>query len=353
MTDAMAAVVDERLRPPRQGDGDDGTALLLDDPAYDRWAALLSTGAALFGSLPWWPALPERDVRTTLWTACAPAASRPRVPVSERSQRRPGAFADAGMVILRSESDPHATSHGNGVTLPEIWCRCDHGPLGYLSVAAHGHADALAIELRHGGVDVLADPGTYCYHGEHEWRGYFRSTIAHNTLEIGGESQSADGGPFLWLQPVPTRLIALEGLDGSSVAAWEAEHLGYSRLTPPAVHRRRVELDRDARTLTVVDRVACDGEHQCRLAFHVGTSVEAVLGTNVACLRWELPTGGVATAEMRLPSELVWNAVRGGLHPPLGWYSPAFDEKRPTTALIGTGRLGRGREVRSVVRFDC
>ena len=67
----------------------------------------------------------------------------------------------------------------------EIWCRCDAGPHGFLSIAAHAHADALAVEVRYNGVDVLADPGTYCYHGEPRWRSYFRSTLAHNTIEVG------------------------------------------------------------------------------------------------------------------------------------------------------------------------
>jgi hypothetical protein len=72
------------------------------------------------------------------------------------------------MAILRDHDVRSADTTSAGA--PEIWCRCDHGPLGFLSVAAHGHADALSLEVRCGGVDVLADPGTYCYHGEREWR---------------------------------------------------------------------------------------------------------------------------------------------------------------------------------------
>ena len=49
MTDGMAALVDERLRPPRQGDSDEGRVVLLDAPAHNRWPALLSLGGALFG----------------------------------------------------------------------------------------------------------------------------------------------------------------------------------------------------------------------------------------------------------------------------------------------------------------
>ena len=54
------------------------------------------------------------------------------------------------MTILRTA--PGAVS--------EIWCRCDGGPHGYLAIAAHAHADALSIEVRSRGIDVLADPGT-------------------------------------------------------------------------------------------------------------------------------------------------------------------------------------------------
>ena len=149
MTDALAAVVDVRLRPPRQGDGDDGHGLLLDGPGYDRWASLLATGAALFGPASWWPDVPRDDARTALWTRLADRA----VPGGPRPQDRPSLFADAGMAILRdTDRQPD-----------ELWCRADHGPHGYLSIAAHAHADALSIEVRVGGVDVLADPGTYCY----------------------------------------------------------------------------------------------------------------------------------------------------------------------------------------------
>ena len=37
----------------------------------------------------------------------------------------------------------------------------DHGPLGYLSIAAHGHADALSLWLHIDGRPVLVDAGTY------------------------------------------------------------------------------------------------------------------------------------------------------------------------------------------------
>ena len=52
--DAAAAVLDVRGRAPRQGDGDEGRALVLDGDD-DPWTLLLSAGAATVGRLNWWP----------------------------------------------------------------------------------------------------------------------------------------------------------------------------------------------------------------------------------------------------------------------------------------------------------
>jgi len=250
-----------------------------------------------------------------------------------RPPRRPSQFVDAGMTILRTAGlgGPNALPADR----PEIWCRCDGGPHGFLAIAAHGHADALSVEVRHGGVDVLADPGTYCYHGDREWRAYFRSTLAHNSLELGGRDQSDAGGPFLWVTGAATRV--LWSADDDGVATWSAEHDGYRRLDPPAVHRRTVSLDHHGRCLEIVDRVISDGDHPCRLAFHLGPTVTAALDGADATLEWP---GGQAA--MRLPAALRWSTSRGRTDPLLGWYSPGFGIVVAATTLVGTGSAGRG-----------
>jgi hypothetical protein len=338
MTDALAAMVDGRLRPPRQGDGDDGHGLLLDAPPYDRWGGLLATGAALFGSLPWWPTVPCTDVRTPLWTALAPA---PPAVGGSRPARRPSLFADAGMALLR------AAPGGPD----EMWCRVDHGPHGYLSIAAHAHADALSVELRVGGVDVLADPGAYIYHGEPTWRRYFRSTIGHNTLEVGGVDQSATAGPFLWTRHARSELEHLAGLDDGPVAEWRAAHHGYGRLRPPAVHRRAVRLLRQDRLLVIDDVLDCDGEHACRLAFHLGPDVSCTLDGHRASLSWAAQDGR-HTARLVLPASLSWRRLEGDPEAPAGWYSPTFGVRVPAAVLVGAGRARGGRHLVTTLQLD-
>ena len=189
-------------------------------------------------------------------------SSKPHV--EGRPCRRPSRFADAGTTLLRTTGEKEC----------EIWCRCDGGPHGYLSIAAHAHADALSVEVRYAGVDILADPGTYCYHGERAWRSYFRSTIAHNTVELGGRSQSAEGGPFMWVRHAHAR--ELEVIDDGDIARWTAEHDGYASLEPPAVHRRSVLLDRASRSIDIIDEIE-GGSYDVRLAFHLGPEVRAEL----------------------------------------------------------------------------
>jgi uncharacterized heparinase superfamily protein len=337
MVDALAAVVDVRLRPPRQGDADDGHGLLLDGQGYDRWASLLHTGAVLFGPQPWWPPVPRADVRTPLWTRLGGPPAQPGA--APRPPRRPSLLADAGMALLRDEAGRD----------DELWCRADHGPHGYLSIAAHAHADALALEVRVGGVDLLADPGTYCYAAEPAWRGWFRSTAAHNTLEVDGTDQSTAAGPHLWTRHARAWLEHAAGLDGGPVAEWRAAHDGYRRLRPPAVHRRTVRLHRPARRLVVEDGLEGDGAHDCRLAFHLGPEVACSLRGSRASLSWD---GGRRAATLILPPRLDWVCVRGRTEPPAGWYSPAFDQRVPAFTLLGTGRVTGDQVLVTVLQLD-
>ncbi|GAA2920577.1 MULTISPECIES: heparinase II/III family protein [Streptomyces] len=333
MTDALAAVVDNRLRPPRQGDADDGHGLVVDGAGTHRWASLLATGDAVFGRLAWWPAVTGTDVRTPLLAALIrPYATKG----TARPASRPAHFADAGMTILR----------GPG----EIWCRCDGGPHGFLSIAAHAHADALSLEVRHDGVDVLADPGTYCYHGQPEWRRYFRSTLGHNTLQLDGGDQSVSGGPFLWTRQARSRVLVADtsGASDGGTARWCAEHDGYQR----SVHRRRVELTSASQELRVVDEIhGRNGPRRAvRLAFHLGPAIAADLVGNRAVLTWTRD-GEDRSAVLDLPGQLSWRAHRGESDPPLGWYSAGFGRKEPTTTLVGTGFADGAEGFTTVLKF--
>jgi hypothetical protein len=328
MADAMAALVDCLGQPPRQGDSDEGRVVLLDAPERGRWPALLALGDGVFGRLAWWPAVPP-DAGSVLLRSLAGDAEE----VSGRPAARPDRFPDAGISILRTAA----------ADSPELWCRCDGGPHGFLSIAAHAHADALSVEVRYGGVDVLADPGTYCYHGEPAWRSYFQSTIGHNTVEVGGRWQSVRGGAFLWLRHAAGREISFAS--DTAVAAWTGEHDGYR----PAVHRRSARLDRGARVVEITDEIS-GGPHDVRVAFHLGPDVAASLAGSVASLAWpDAVTPGAA--ELMLPAGLEWSLHRGETEPILGWYSAGLGHRVPAVTLLGQGRSQPGESLVTRLTF--
>jgi hypothetical protein len=329
--DAAAALLDPTGRPPRQGDGDEGRGLLVESPTADPWATVLATGAAVFGARDWWP-----HVDAGLTSRLVGALTE-RCVVPDRARVAPDDFAEAGIRLMRATWDDGR---------PPLWCRCDGGPQGFLSIGAHGHADALSVEVRYGDVDVLADPGTYCYHGEPEWRSYFRSTRAHNTVEVDGDSQAVEGGPFLWSTHADAvvegsdethrRVAGAGGGHDHLVQLWVAHHDGYARLDPALRHTRAVTLDSVTGELDVIDTLSGSTTHKARLAWHLGPAVTAELRGSEAVLSW--PTAeGVQRAALRLPSGLAWSMHRGEINPILGWYSPRFGERIPATTLVGSG----------------
>jgi hypothetical protein len=330
MADSAAALVDERMGPPRQGDSDEGRGLLLDAPAANPWPSLLALADVLVGRLGWWPR-PPADAGSVL----VGALTGMRRNINGRPGQRPSRFADAGVTLL--------FTHGPN----EIWCRCDGGPHGYLSIAAHAHADALSVEVRYAGIDILADPGTYCYHGERAWRSYFRSTIAHNTAELDGRSQSSECGPFMWAHHAQAREV--EVVDDGDIATWTAEHDGYASLDPSARHRRSLLLDRASRSIDIVDEID-GGSHDVRLAFHLGPEVQAELDGWYAALSW--PGRAVAgAARFELPPALRWTLHRGETNPILGWYAPGLGRRVPAFTLLGCGRCVTGVPLATRLEF--
>jgi Heparinase II/III-like protein/Heparinase II/III N-terminus len=328
MLDAEAAVLDCTKHPPRQGDGDDGRALVLDAPGTPRPDGLLSMGAALVGAARWWP-----QVEPSVGSVLVGSLYSDRAPVTaSRSEGRPSHFIDAGLTLIRSRPGPE----------PEIWCRCDAGPHGFLSIAGHAHADALSVEVRHGGVEVLADPGTYCYHGEPEFRRYFRSTLGHNTVELCGSDQSVSGGPFMWLRHARPRRVEVSWSEPGWSRTWSGEHDGYEDLDPPATHRRTVSLDEQARRIEFEDLVTTQGPHQLRIVFHLGPTVTCHLDENLARLEWTDGDGAQWSGTLDLAESCEWRAHRGEVNPVLGWYSSSFGTVEPTTVLVGERKCEPG-----------
>jgi hypothetical protein len=143
----------------------------------------------------------------------------------------------------------------------------DHGPLGLPPLAAHGHADALAIWLTVDGDPVFVDAGTYLYFSGGDIRTRLRESLAHNTLALGDASQSRAGTAFGWSRTAEAHLVAagrgpewwaLGAHDGYR-SRYGVRHLREIRRTPTG-YSIRDRLDGAVAPLPVTLRFLCPSE---------------------------------------------------------------------------------------------
>jgi len=223
----------------------------------------------------------------------------------------------------------------------------DFGQLGYTSLAAHGHADALSIWLAIDDEYFIVDCGTYAYHSDQAWRTFFRGTAAHNTARIDGKDQSVMGGRFLWTRKANAHLLRFEETSNSVLI--EAEHDGYTRLNDPAVHRRAVNFNRNTGAIAVSDTFQCKGRHEVELFFHLheDTRINRI-ETGVADTTWR----GRNIVFGSPDKGLKWEVVRGGDHPILGWRSRSFGQKQPIPSLRIGGSLHGTTTIHTNIHFE-
>ena len=165
------------------------------------------------------------------------------LPLYDNTQSR--CFRVGGNTFLRDASD-------------RILIGIDHAALGFGQIAAHGHADALSLQMMVDGKVILADPGTYIYHCDLPMRNAFRKTINHNTLclldaQNNPIDQSQILGAFLWGKRAVCTLKYWSSNAESDLLT--ASHDGYK----PIIHQRCVEFfgkDSNHPTLRVKDSLS-------------------------------------------------------------------------------------------------
>ena len=309
MVEVIPHLADINGNLPSYGDADGGTALQLQPRQSSSIDWLCRLGIGLVQACVPLPLDGSGYLAATLIGPDIQSAGTAYVqPVHSK------AFKDAGLYVLTA----------NRGKASEIFCLADAGHLGYLSIAAHGHADALSFTLSVGGHPVIVDPGTYSYFREPRWRRYFRSTRAHNTICIDGQDQSEQGGPFLWVRKANCKVLQWSPTpEGAELAA---EHDGYGHLRGTVIHRRRLTLTTGH--LNIVDEITGGGNHTLEWFLQFAPDCAIGVEHNRCSIRWN--NGGV---DIDLSPLLRWRLESGT--DSAGWYSPGFNLKVPSTTLIG------------------
>jgi len=235
---AMAGFLDTVATPggnlPWYGDSDDARGFVLSE-SESGLQVVMQLAGLLFSDPRW---LRFGKTPTAATSALLPELLGNLNYGSPTKATRRELFADAGLAHVRTDGG-------------DVGLMMDFGPLGFTSIAAHGHADALAVWLSIGDEFFLVDAGTYAYHSHEEWRKYFRGTAAHNTARVDGRDQSEMKGRFLWGAKSNSRLLRFE--ENAGLVMIEAEHDGYTRLEDPVTHRRCVVFDRKTGNVSIED----------------------------------------------------------------------------------------------------
>jgi len=299
----IAWMADAAGRVPNIGDDDEGRVLTLG--AETNYVAAVAQAAGSGELRP--PCARSPTLRDVYW----PPRAAPPAPEGVK------VFEVGGYTVVRERRAGRA-----------MRLTFDHGPLGYLSIAAHGHADANAILLSLDDDDILVDAGTYLYHSGGAWRDAFRCTAAHNTLCLDGRDQSPIWGPFNWGPPARTRLVAAE-----TGADWRlaAVHDGYRRRY--GVNHQR-ELRATASGFALTDSLIGG---PCALEATCGFQVAPGLTVDGEGLDWRIGRGGWTLLRIRFSAPGEVGVVCGDVSSRRGWVSPAFGEKRPAPQLVWRG----------------
>lgn len=324
----LEAVMDTQGRVPMIGDADDAVMVRFDPRrGADVYRPLLAIGAVLFDR-PRFAAKAGRFDDKSRWLLGDAASERfealRRQGEAGHGEKSPPprAFPGGGYYLL-----------GDRLGMPdEVRLLADAGPLGYLSIAAHGHADALSFTLGSAGREWLIDPGTFSYHTQRKWREYFRGTSAHNTLRVDGQSQSTGGGNFIWVRHANARCLGFESTLQRD--RFEGMHDGYASLPDPVLHRREILFDKSLGRIDVRDALECRTVHGVELHWHFAEDCEVRIEGHLIQVRC-----GADELEMSIPAGLQAECVAGQEDPPLGWVSRRFDDKRPSPTVRCHGRI--------------
>lgn len=192
----------------------------------------------------------------------------------------------------------------------------DVGPVGPDYLPGHAHADTLSFEFSLGSERVIVNSGTSAY-GVSPQRAFERSTAAHSTVEIDGQSSSEVWSGFRVARRARVHDIAFS--DEGNVVRLLAWHDGYRRLRGKPVHHRRWKLQ--CERLVVEDTVACD-DGRAVARFHLGPGASARADGE----------GRSGTITLASGQTLRWEASSAGRSVESQWH-PEFGQTIATQAL--------------------
>jgi hypothetical protein len=327
---------------PQLGDNDSGRVFPFREREPREQGYLVPLGAALFGDAELAEgAFPDEAA----WLLGRPGLERFRA-LRLAGPAQSVSFPRGGFHVLRGA--------GAVVTVSA-------GPQGQGGVGGHSHNDKLSFELHLRGRPVIVDPGTGTYTREPSVRNAFRSTAAHNTLQVDGAEQTPLSPGRLFALPETARARVQVFQPGAELDRLTVRHDGYRVLPAPVGVERTFVLDKRERALGVTDALVGVGLHEVVGRIHLPdrearrrapTREELARALRVPNAPRSFESLGVELGPAGAPEALVLFAT--GLEPRLepSRYSPGYGQVVASQVVVFGVRLSPPAWLRWVVVFN-
>ena len=296
--DHLATIILPNGELPRLGDDDGGCLLSAPgEPALDA-RYVLQIGCVVF----------ERAD----WKARAGCEPRPGLdfwlgPEGVQRYRDSGMEPDGPMLRIYQEAGLAVHRSSEAYLLLQGGRRDGESPRGHL------HNDLTSLEYFALGERWLIDPGTYQVFRQPVWRNRFRSTSAHNVIQLNNTEQNQLQSSEL--SPLPRDVYPLPTEQYKNGIL-----VGYGRSTPGVdeIVSRYIEASRDNRLVKVVDRIDGEGFHNVALGLNLARRPFTWLAPGLLSFR-----GEQGCFLLYLPLDSGFATTVGD-----GWYSPQFGVRK-------------------------
>ena len=242
--------------------------------------------------------------------------TKPLFKQADEEYRTSHHYKDSGHYFFRKEEKDK-----------EVFMHFNSAPLGYLAIAAHGHSDALGFNLSIDGKYFIVDPGTFSYHTDMDWRSYFVSSKAHNTIRVNDKDQALRAGPTMWRNHYNCNFIPQES---------ELPNIVCAQLITNGEqvykHKRKISFSDQLQgeVFTISDRLSGLAGKSVFGYLHAHPDVDVVLEGGL--LEFTHPEVN-AKLRIQLPEHVDSQLYAGSENPILGWYSDAFYHRVQATSV--------------------
>lgn len=332
MTEALIKLSDSEFNLPNIGDCDEGQVLkLYNNPEVNQLISMLDISAILFNE----PAFKFKATvdEKTLWLTGIKGLKTISKLAKHTKLLKSEYLNDSGYYIFKDEN------------LDAIF---DVGSLGYLSTAAHGHADALSFILNYKGKYFLADSGTYAYYDKKEWREYFKGTFAHNTVCVDKKDQSVSCDDFRWSKKADVKVDNV--LIKDNLDYIKASHNGYLKQNFGVNHAREVLYEKGSYFIVIDKLTSSNKEHDYDLNWHFFNECYVTQCEN--SFKVNNLGSSINLSIISSGSDLSFNLYKGSESPKAGWYSPSYDLRLMSTTLNCSLKESENATFITLISFD-